>query len=44
MHKDYVKSQGEDGHVQVKEGALRQIVPSWPLEGTHPTDALISDS
>ena len=40
---DDVKTQGENDHVQAKERGLKQILPSWPSEGTNLADTLILD-
>ena len=40
----HVKTQGEDGHLQVKERGLKQILPSQLSVGINPADTLISDS
>lgn len=38
-----MKTQGEDGHLQAKEGGLDQILPSELSEGSDPADTLNSD-
>lgn len=30
--KDNVKTQGKDGHLQVKKRSLKQMLPSWPSD------------
>lgn len=38
-----MKTQGEDGHLQIKEGSLKQSLPSWPSEGINCANSLLSD-
>lgn len=37
------QTQGEDRHLQAKEGDLKQSFPSQPQEGSNPADTLIVD-
>lgn len=37
------EAQGEDSHLQAKEGDPEEILPSQPAEGTRPADTLILD-